>query len=65
MAASRFRHVPVDGKAKWMKHASAEELSELVNLMLVANRHTKALVMRRQVIRDRCYARARRSQKEA
>lgn len=48
--------------AKWMKHATSQELSELVNLMLTASRHTKALVARRQLIRDRCYARARRDE---
>lgn len=61
MTATRLKHVPMTGNAKWMKHATSQELSELVNLMLTASRHTKALVARRQLIRDRCYARARRA----
>lgn len=61
MTDTRLKHVSMDGNAKWIKHATEAELASLAGLMLSAARHNTILVKRRQLIRDRCYARARRS----
>lgn len=60
MTATRLRHVSMSNKAKWMRFATEAELDDLTELLLTAHRHSKELVTRRQLIRDRCYARARR-----